>query len=88
MKWVMKLLAKKNIVMWTVPKYLRCLSKDASVLIESIKYENGTAIELTLKVEKTVLYVHLTCEAQGRFEDNSFAMAAGSSKVSEIMGVW
>ena len=70
----------ENISLFAPPKDIT-LSQDASITIKSIIQKKDGDVEVTLQSDKIVLYVMLSCQIEGQFEDNAFLMRPGKNKV-------
>lgn len=71
----------ESVVLWTEPKNLSGLARNAIVKIVSVVGNGGNEAIVTIESSETVLYIVLTTAAQGRFVDNAFSLRKAEQKV-------
>jgi len=71
----------QNVLLWSLPKKLKGLKKNMdAVYIQSVTVDNTGKAEITLFARNTALFIVMTTQAQGRFDDNAFSMKSNSFK--------
>ena len=70
----------QNVVLFSNPHTLMVPEK---AKVNTFIKENDDGIYILLSADKTILYVVLTTLAQGRFDDNAFAIKKGETKVRQ-----
>ena len=70
----------ENLSLFAAPKDLT-LPQGASITVNSIIKKDDGTLEVTLHSDKIILYVVISCQIEGQFEDNAFLMQPAKNKV-------